>query len=432
MSLEKFTIDILNIKPESVEKIDSVVQSDGSLIIKVRLLRDPDVVCPICAKEVTVHGYTVRTLVHSVLANRKCTIVYSQRRYKCEACETTFKEKNPFINSKENLTYETKVNILTDLKRVNETYSSVGIRYNVSVTKVQKVFDKHVDIPRKPLPRVLSIDEHYFPESSYDSLYCCLLMDFESGTLIDVLPDRKKDYLLSYFSNIRNETLNYSDGTSELNNVEYVSIDLYENYRNIAHTFFPHALVCADSFHVLEHLTEAFRKIRLKCRRKTEDENLQYLLTKFKFIFNHGFNLDNEPKYNSRYKRNMNYRDIQELIFQNFPELKTAYELKENYIFFNETSNTGNAKERLADQIKAFADASIDEYNEFYNLLINWNQEIINSFTIVNNRRINNSYIESRNSLLEKLFLNANGFRNFKRTRNRILYCLNKKDTFKI
>ena len=33
---------------------------------------------------------------------------------------------------------------------------------------------------------------------------------------------------------------------------------------------------------------------------------------------------------------------------------------------------------------------------------------------------------------IEKLISNANGFTNFKRTRNRILYCLNKNDTYKI
>lgn len=126
----------------------------------------------------------------------------------------------------------------------------------------------------------------------------------------------------------------------------------------------------------------------------------------------------------------MNY--IQKLLLDNFPDLKLAYELKENYIHFNQISTSENAKEKIANQIKAFGESKIKEYDEFYNLLINWNQEIINSFTIIKNRRINNSYIESRNSLLEKLLLNANGFRNFKRTRNRILYCLNKKDTFNI
>ena len=121
-----------------------------------------------------------------------------------------------------------------------------------------------------------------------------------------------------------------------------------------------------------------------------------------------------------------------ELLFKRFPELQAAYELKEEYIEFNNTATVDTAKEKLADIITKFGKSDIKEYEEFYNLLINWNQEIINSFSIYNNRRINNSYIESRNSVIEKLISNANGFTNFKRTRNRILYCLNKNDTYKI
>lgn len=432
MSLKKFITDILNIPPEKIDSIDSIDCSDSSVMLRIKLVPEKDILCPYCKKPIKIHGYSQRKLIHSTLVNRKCTIFYSQRRYRCDDCEITFSEVNPFINSSENVTYETKINVLKDLKHVNSTYTSVAERYSLSATKVQRIFDRHVQIERRTLPRILSIDEHYFPESDFDSLYCCLLMDFIDGTLIDVLPDRRKEYLISYFSKIKNKTFDYDTGRSELDNVKYVSIDLWEAYRSVAQTYFPKAVICADSFHVIENFTKFFRDVRLRCRRSTEDENIKYLLSKFKFIFNHGTNLDNEPKFNKRFNRYMNYRDIQELLFGLFPDLKKAYELKENYILFNQTSTIDNAKERLAEQIKLFGESNIKEYIEFYNLLINWNQEIINSFIVIDNRRINNSYIESRNNQLERLLLNANGFRNFKRTRNRILYCLNKKDSYKI
>ena len=63
------------------------------------------------------------------------------------------------------------------------------------------------------------MDEHYFPESDYDSLYCCLLMNFQSGEVIDILPDRRKHYLMQYFSSIKRETLDYTTQKSELNQV---------------------------------------------------------------------------------------------------------------------------------------------------------------------------------------------------------------------
>lgn len=79
-----------------------------------------------------------------------------------------------------------------------------------------------------------------------------------------------------------------------------------------------------------------------------------------------------------------------------------------------------------------FSNCGIEEYSEFHGLLVNWRDEIINSFTVVNERRINNSFMESKNRIVAKLIYNANGFRNFKRTRNRILYCLNWNDSFKL
>lgn len=118
------------------------------------------------------------------------------------------------------------------------------------------------------------------------------------------------------------------------------------------------------------------------------------------------------------------------MLFQHFPELKVAYELKEYYINFNKTSTAAYAEKHIDDIIALFAGSWIEEYDEFYNLLCNWKQEILNSFTIVNGKRINNSYIESKNGQLEKLRRNANGFRNFERTRKRILYCLNPNETF--
>lgn len=53
-------------------------------------------------------------------------------------------------------------------------------------------------------------------------------MDFNNGTLVDILPDRRKDYLLGFFGKIQNRTYNYKIGRSELDNVKYISIDLYD------------------------------------------------------------------------------------------------------------------------------------------------------------------------------------------------------------
>lgn len=431
VSHENFITSVLNLKSSDLLSVDSVTTTDGSLKLRVKLVHK-QALCPVCSTPSRIHGYYTRKLMHSTLSNRKCVICYSQRRYICPECGTTFSEANPFIDSSERITYETKINVLKDLKHPEATYATVAQHYNLTPTKVTRIFDKHVDIPRKPLTRVISIDEHYFPNSDREGKYCCLLMDFVTGVILDVLPDRRKTYLDKYFSEIKSSSMNYMANKSELDIVEYISIDMYEPYRDIAAIFFPRALVCADSFHVLKHLTDAFRKVVRRLMRETPDPKLRYLLVKFHHVFDHNKMLDNPPRYNKVWNRFMNYRVIMEILFAAFDELKTAYELKEYYINLNANTKPEDAPKAISEAIGLFESCGISEYEDFYKMLENWRKEIINSFTMVNGRRINNSHIESKNRIVDKLFFNANGFRNFDRARNRILYCLNADDLFKL
>ena len=137
------------------------------------------------------------------------------------------------------------------------------------------------------------------------------------------------------------------------------------------------------------------------------------------------------PSYNKRLGQYINYRGIRDFLFDNFPILKIAFDLKEYYININSQATLKTIPIRIDEAISIFGNCGINEYEEFHLLLVNWREEIINSFTTIDDKRINNSFMESKNRLVAKLIYNANGFKNFKRTRNRILYCLNPSDTFK-
>ena len=50
------------------------------------------------------------------------------------------------------------------------------------------------------------------------------------------------------------------------------------------------------------------------------------------------------------------------MLFDRFPELETAYDLKEAYIEFNKTATLDNAAEQLEALIQAFEDSGIPEY----------------------------------------------------------------------
>lgn len=63
-------------------------------------------------------------------------------------------------------------------------------------------------------------------------------------------------------------------------------------------------------------------------------------------------------------------------------------------------------------------------------MLLNWKDEIINSFTIIdsndNNRRLSNGPIEGINGIIEQIKINGKGYTNYDRLKRRIIYTINK------
>lgn len=71
MSLHQFITNILNIKPEQIQDLLTLNQSDGSMVIKIRLV-DAHCICPYCNGQTHIHGYYPRKLTHSTFINRAC------------------------------------------------------------------------------------------------------------------------------------------------------------------------------------------------------------------------------------------------------------------------------------------------------------------------------------------------------------------------
>ena len=135
---------------------------------------------------------------------------------------------------------------------------------------------------------------------------------------------------------------------------------------------------------------------------------------------------DNKPRYNKKLKRYINYPQLLELILGIDKNLKEAYELKESYLIFNSTSTYEDARKNLSEIIGEYASSNIEGYRQFSSTLIDWFNEIVNSFIIYKGKRISNGKIEGTNSRIKTILKNANGFRNFSRMRNRIMYSINK------
>ena len=358
---------------------------------------------------------------HSSLTEANILLHIHKRIYKCNSCGHIYLQDSPVIEENKRISIYKDSLILNDLKDATNTYKKLAEKYFVSPTYISNLFDKKVDIKRGSLPEVLCIDELYSKKlSKYH--YLCVLYSPQRKTIIDLLESRRKDFLIDYFANI---------STIEKQNVYYVAIDMWDNYRQIIKLCLPSAYICVDSFHVIKQLNFCFNKIRIRVMKrfehlKHEDHNFYWLYKKyFKFLETDLSKLPDSMIKVSHSGMYLSKYQIIEYMLELDDKLALAYLLKEEYRNFNSKATIDNACEWLDELILKFKQSCIKEYIPFWHILMDWHDEIINSFNRINNHKITNGPMERVNRDIKNLFSISFGSTNFERVRNRIMFCIN-------
>lgn len=329
-------IKILNLKYELIDNYKSFDYYDGKgdHHIELYLIDEFPRICHRCnSEDVSIYSSRVNTVKHSSLTEANILLHIHKRIYRCNACGHVYLQDTPIIEENKRISVYKDTLILNDLKDATNTYTKLSEKYFVSPTYISNLFDRKVDIKRGPLPEVLCIDELYSKKlSKYH--YLCVLYSPQRKTIIDILESRRKDFLIDYFAAISGK---------EKQNVHYVAIDMWDNYRQIIKLCLPSAFICVDSFHVIKQLSFYFNKIRIRVMKqysnlKKEGHEFYWLLNKFwKFLL---MNLDHIPSdfvFKTRTGMELSKYQIVDYMLDLNPELKLAYELKEAYREFNLT-----------------------------------------------------------------------------------------------
>ena len=419
---------IFNLEPNEIESIQ--VEEYGDESIAFIRITDSIQHCPRCAVSTRkLHDNRTRELNHAVINGTPFTLVYNYRRFKCPACGKVFPEANPFAAPHSRLSRFSIIRGMTMLKNPRITFSQVAMELGVSVNTVIRMFDKYAGITQIDMPECLCIDEVYMVKYK-QKVYACVMVDMLTNQIYDLRPSRKKFELSSYFSSI-----SYEDRSK----VKYICIDMWKTYRDLSYTYFPNAKVCVDSFHVIQLINRMFTGIRVKVMKQFDEKSEQYrLLKKYHWILDKDMsklNLDRIINLHYYHKelgtQYINIRNLLSCMLQIDPELEIAYEIKDRYTYIN--------KHYEADKIEAILDDFIDELpmygmQELESLsrtLLEWRNEIINSYDRYQGRRISNGPVESLNARLKTVKNNACGYKNFDRFRTRALYSLNRNSSIK-
>ena len=393
-------------------------------IIEVELKSNKDKVrCPICNKFTSSVHSKLKPIRSKYLdsCGEKVNLIIYKRRFHCYKCNKIFTEEMNLNTKDGNISNKTKIQIRKDLLDYNMTIDKIAIKNHVSKYIVRKELEDATEtIPeyQKNLPRVISFDE--FKADTKEGKYAFILNDPIHKKVLDILPSRKKEHLIQYFTFTENRR-----------SVEYIISDMYEPYLLVQKIMFPHAKYVVDRFHYIKYIMEALDKIRIRLQKEYGEKSKEYKLLKNKKNVSLLRKYSNEISWwveQERYRNGHIVRvlpgDIIRELLDISDDLKRGYQLKELFLDIVHHTSYEDAKRQLIDFIELCKKSRIEEFCEASKTIENWLEYIVNSFI---DGRYTNGYTEGTNNKIKVIKRNAFGYKNFQFFRKRILYIFNKK-----
>lgn len=445
---------------EEYINIDSIIANEEQIDAWITLKSNSSFLCPKCnlSSNFTIKNHYETTITHSNDKHRPTFLHIDKKQYVCKTCHKTFMEPIPFVyNEFPGISAPTVISILEELKNTDHSFKEIADSHFTYPKLVSSIFNSFVSFNLGIPTNAICIDEKCYVHGN--TKFALVILDFHTKKLIDLCKDRKKVTVKNWLRKVRDyyiappsdATLDTSSGLSHgVNraiNVQYFCIDMSKYYYDAIMDIFPYAIVAIDSFHVIRNVNEALQDVRIKVMKKyynkercfdehtgelldeeTSDtkQPLEYrLLKKYKTLLFLNDDLKrmpaNKKKYNIMISQYADSVDVLDYILNIDEKLCRAWQLKEQYCYFNRHATYENALPWLEQIISDFAVSRINSFVKLSKTLDSWKYQIVNSFIKVEGRRLSNGPIEGMNHNIQKLIVSGNGIPNFDTLRNRAL-----------
>ena len=223
-------IKLLDLKDSDLI-IDGPVIKKNKKILTVTKKLEP-VFCPVCGSRMHSKGIYTRTVNHPVLQDGYQLILeLKQWRWRCTypLCDNILNDSFSFVQPNKRNTNITDISIVMAFKDLHLSAAQIAERFSVSDTYAINTFARHVDMPRRQLPEIISIDEVHVNVSKVCN-YALVIQDFKTGEPVDMIANRRQEITEPYFQNIP---------FSERKQVKYLISDMYRPYLGYVDKYFP-------------------------------------------------------------------------------------------------------------------------------------------------------------------------------------------------
>ena len=398
MSTVNYTEIIFKIKEEYIKH--TRVNEDGSVHFTLEI-PVAEQVCPHCgANTRKSKGKRSRDVKFGAMQHHTVTATYLQRRYKCQECNHTFIEKNPFVSrylrlSKSNMEYL--------FRQLGEkgTFTEMAKRSDVSVSTVIRYCSK-LAIPKPTqLPTVLGIDE--YKGNAEGQMYQVIITDLRNHSVVDILPKRETRALIQYFKTFSKEAREQ---------VKYIVMDMCPLFKLVMQTMFSHAHIVADRYHVCRLVDWALERVRKREQKQIVTHSRMLKYNRRVLMKNPDTLTENE-----RVK-------LLEIL-RISDDLRRAYGLRLGFRKIFKTYSIPNIERHIQLWLKIVESSHLPEFSNFKTSFISWFPQIVNAFVLP----YSNGFTEGCNNNIKVLKRISYGLRHFERFRVRILLLSQKNST---
>ena len=413
---------LIGLNSKEIKILDVNQRGNGLIEVDIEN-RKKKVRCPICNKFTSSVHDKLKPIksVYLDSCGSKVDLIIYKKRYHCYNCNKIFTEELNINTSKGNISNKVKIQIRKDLLNYNLSLKYIAEKNRVSITVVEnEMLDIISGMPKYVinLPRVISFDE--FKADTKEGRYAFILNDPIHKKVLDILPNRKKEYLLQYFTHCKNR---YS--------VEFVISDMYEPYLLVTKIMFPKAKYVVDRFHYTIYIMDALDDIRIRLQKLYGEKSKEYKLLKNKKNISLLRKYSNEINwwvFTKRYKNGHMVDilpiDILDDILKISNDLMEGYYLKEEFLDIIHHSNQMDVEIQINKWISKCIEKNIVEFIEAAKTISRWKEYILNSFI---DERYSNGYTEGTNNKIKVIKRIAFGYKSFELFRGRILYIFNGK-----
>jgi transposase len=354
--------------------------------------------CPVChALSTHIHSYSHRCVRDLDWSARTCHLEFEARRFYCQKCDCPFQEELEWLPRCSRLTQRYREFVFAQCQKT--TIQAVHQKQRLGYKTVERLYyrmaQEQAQASQPGLVVKLGIDE-FAIKKGHES-FALALSNLETGRVIAVLPDRKKETLLAYFAT-------WTDPQREA--VLEAAMDLWEPYAQAVSACLPHAKIVADRFHVMKNLNDQVTSARREIQRDLPEESKQTLKgCRWLLVRNHD-------------DLSVSEQEKLAAMFGVSASLKRLHTLKEDFRKIFQTDLTPQeAGPKLEAWITDVEASGLSKLAKFVSTLRNRWEHILNYF----HHRLTSGMVEGLNNKVKVIKRCAYGFGNFEHFALRIL-----------